>query len=468
MCVYFLLTLFYSVLVMATVTPCRIGGYDNNFVNTPHNRFICKICHLPSRHPYLSVCCGHLFCKSCLDNFIIVSVNACPICRDENFVTFPNKAIDREVKGLHIYCTNKEKGCEWQGELNDIINHLENSDGCQFEEVKCSNECGKMMERRYLTNHVETECPRHKVNCKYCHDTGEHQFIEGQHKEECPKLPLSCPNKCEVVFVLREDMESHRKECPLEMIQCEYFNVGCKRDKFPRKDLENHKKQKREEHLIMTKNELTNTKLRLDDTKAKLDDTKDQLDAALKQISSLAVLMNAQLHPGSSITDVRSTQLDAMVTMFKFTCPVTIKMEGYNEKKVNKIQWHSEPFYTHDKGYRICLKVYAAGIGNGRGTHLSVFLSVIKGLHDDELTWPLRGKFEIKLLNQVSDSRHHSVIVTYDDDTPAIYTHRVLGSGITQEAWGRSLFISNEDLLSTFTTCQYVMDGCLYFQVIKL
>ena len=350
--VYFLFTLYYSVLVMTTVTPSRIGGYDNNFVNTPHDRFICIICHLPSRHPYLSVCCGHLFCKSCLDNFIIASANVCPICRDENFKTFPNKAIDREVKGLHIYCTNKEKGCEWQGELNDFNIHLGNSDGCQFEEVKCSNECGKMIERWYLTNHVETECPRHKVNCKYCHDTGEHQFIEGQHKEECPKLPLPCPNKCEVMFVLREDMESHRKECPLEMIQCEYFNVGCKRDKFVRKDLENHKKQKREEHLIMTKNELTNTKLQLDDTKAKLDDTKDQLDAALKQISSLAVLMNAQLHPGSSITDVRSTQLDASVTMFKFTCPVTIKMEGYNEKKVNKIQWHSEPFYTHDKGYR--------------------------------------------------------------------------------------------------------------------
>ena len=84
-----------------------------------------------------------------------------------------------------------------------------------------------MIERRYLTSHVETECPRRKVNCQYCHDTGEHQFIEGQHKEECPKLPLPCPNKCEVGSVPREDMEAHRKECPLDMIQCEYHNVGC-------------------------------------------------------------------------------------------------------------------------------------------------------------------------------------------------------------------------------------------------
>ena len=47
---------------------------------------------------------------------------------------------------LHIYRTNKEKGCEWQGELNDINSHLGNSDGCRFEKVKCSTECGKMTE----------------------------------------------------------------------------------------------------------------------------------------------------------------------------------------------------------------------------------------------------------------------------------------------------------------------------------
>ena len=103
-----------------------------------------------------------------------------------------NKLSDQKINCLCILCTNKEKGCEWQGELNNINNHLGNSDGCQFDKVKCSNECGNMIGQQYLTSHVETECPRRKVNCQYCHDTGEHQFIEGQHKEECPKLPVPC------------------------------------------------------------------------------------------------------------------------------------------------------------------------------------------------------------------------------------------------------------------------------------
>ena len=111
-----------------------IGGYDHSFVDTPHDRYICNICHLPSRDPYLSVCCGHIFCKSCLDNVkkAAAITNSCPVCRNEAFVTFPNKRLDREIKSLHIYCTNKEKGCEWQDELNEIDNHLSDSKGCKF------------------------------------------------------------------------------------------------------------------------------------------------------------------------------------------------------------------------------------------------------------------------------------------------------------------------------------------------
>ena len=105
--------------------------------------------------------------------------------------------------------------------------------------------CGERLERQCLVSHIETECPRRKINCNYCHDAGEHQFIEDQHKEECPKLPLPCPNKYEIRSVPRADLEVHRKECPLEMIQCEYYSVGCE-VKMARKDQEKHKKENME------------------------------------------------------------------------------------------------------------------------------------------------------------------------------------------------------------------------------
>ena len=89
----------------------------------------------------------------------------------------------------------------------------------------------------------DEECPLIKVNCQYCDAKREHYFIEGQHKEECPKLSLPCPNRCEVGSVSREDMEAHRRGCPLEIIQCEYHNVGCE-VKIARKDQERHENEK--------------------------------------------------------------------------------------------------------------------------------------------------------------------------------------------------------------------------------
>ena len=536
-------------LLREMVTLKIIGGYDCSFTDTPHDRFICRICHLPSREPYLSVCCGHLFCKSCLDNIKNTSTitYACPICRNTEFVTFPNKQADREIKSLHIYCTNKEKGCEWQGELNYINNHLGNSDGCQFEEVKCSNECGKMIERRCLISHVETECPRRKVNCQYCHDTGEHQFIEGQHKEECPKLPLPCPNnckvesvprenmeahrkvcqleiviclnfcgvqferqhltthmenecsnrivecqhchilgfhicikgplhinlcpklplpcpnKCEVGNVPREDMEAHRKECPLEMIQCEYHNVGCE-VMMARKDMEKHENEKMKEHLMMTKNKLDSIQH---------ENTKAQLAIAVKQIDNLTQLMlgNSVSSASVGVTDTKwPITLDVMATMLKLgnqlqVYPVTIKMEEYNDKKNKDMQWYSNSFYTHNRGYKMCLRVDAGGQGDGKGTHLSVYLYLMKGPHDDELTWPLRGKFKFKLLNQISDVAHYSGPLTYDDSVPNTCSCKIIKGDKSTDGWGKSKFISNNSIDKVTPQCQYLKDDCLFFQV---
>ena len=118
------------------------GGYDYQFLDMPLDMFLCKICHFHSREPQLSICCGHTFCKSYLDatrkaNFKSHLNIPCPMCRSEEFSTVANKQNERAIKYLGVFCTNKDKRCDWQGEINSINGHLESSDGCQFEEIKC-------------------------------------------------------------------------------------------------------------------------------------------------------------------------------------------------------------------------------------------------------------------------------------------------------------------------------------------
>ena len=518
--------------------PTDLGGYEYNFVKDPPDSLVCKICHRPCRVPYLTGCCGHNFCKSCLDA-AKRTIACCPYCRNQvEFATLPNKLSDREIKSLLMICTNKEKGCEWQGELNSINNHLRNSVGCQFEDVKCSNGCGKILQRQYLTSHIqnkcpcrrvdchychkagkrwfvegehkkqcpklplpcpnkcevgsilredmeahrkecplemvhcsnkclkrmprkhltshiETECPRRKVNCQYCHITGEHQFIEREHKKQCPKFPLPCPNKCEIGSVPREDMEIHRKECPLEVVQCEYHNVGCE-ERMMRKDLEWHNKNEMEKHLSLTSS---------------------QLATALKHIDTLMIALhstiphqyNIRVPSASMITEAqRSVNLKTMAAMIKCdrVCPVVISVNDFNKKKANDVGWYSDFFYTHDKGYKMCLRVDPAGSDDGEGTHLSVFLYLMKGPHDDELTWPLRGKFKVKLLNQNSDCEHCSYTMSYDDCADDDIAGKVT-DGDTASGWGYPEFISLEDLHEVTPTCQYLKDDCIFLQVSK-
>ncbi|XP_065902755.1 TNF receptor-associated factor 5-like [Dysidea avara] len=561
-----------SISVVSTPTDC--GGYDYQYVESPPDRLVCNICQFPCRDSHLSVCCGQMFCKSCLDGSRKATItNACSFCQEKEFITFPNKQADREIKSLHVMCTNKERGCEWQGKLNDINNHLGNNDGCQFEDVKCSNECGKVLQRQHLTSHVETECPHCKISCQYCHITGEHQFIEGEHKEQCPKLPLPCPNKCEVVTVPREDIEAHRKRCPLEMVQCEYHNVGCE-ERMVRKEMEKHEEEKLKDHLSLTKSklavatqqvedtkqQLASTQLKLADSESKLAQVKDtQQDLASTQLkladseSKLAQqvkdtqqdLTSTQLKLADSESklaqQVKDTQQDLTSTQLKLadsedrlrkqlelvtlgtnyhlanafsqintlmvalhhsavtkgyasytngttsvvsaaqwwaelmaraavlkshdqTCPVTLLIAFDGKKRLNNyIQWYSDPFFSHDKGYKMCLQVDTVC----SSTHLSVYLHLMKGPHDDDLTWPLRGKFEVKLLNQISDCEHYSLVLVYEDHIKDEYAGRVK-NGNKAGGWGYTKFISKKDLRKFTPTCQYLKNDCIFLQVSKL
>ena len=338
---------------------------------------------------------------------------------------------------------------------------------CQLEIINCSNDCGEKLERQCLSVHVKDDCQRRKVNCQHCHKRGEHQFIDGRHKKKCPKLPLPCPNNCEVGSVPREDMEAHKKECPLEMIQCDYYGVGCE-TRMARKDLEKHKKENMEDHLMKTN-------LVLGDTAHKLTSTTNQLAIALQRISMLEAFMFLTTDKEittttNSISVIKSSlgwpvKLTAMAMMFKsgeHACPVILKMPNYNELKKNNMTWCSNSFYSYDKGYKISMQVYPAGSGSGKDTHLSCSLFLMEGSHDDNLSWPLQAEFEMKLLNQISDSLHHAATIDFSG------YRRVTQGYKAKTGLGKHLFISNENLNKTTTTCQMLKDNCLFFQITKV
>ena len=196
-----------------------VGGYGHQFVQSPPEPLICKLCHLPARDPHLSQCCRYNFCRGCLDNYFknASKMITCPVCSDYHFITDRNKQARIETQSLQVFCPNKAKGCGWKGKIPEINCHMGSNDGCQFVSVTC--QCGEQVFRGSLTEHYRNSCPLtpQMLTCQYCGLRKEKGFIEGVHIEQCLKAPLACPNNCEIDNVTREEMSAHLEECPLQL-----------------------------------------------------------------------------------------------------------------------------------------------------------------------------------------------------------------------------------------------------------
>ena len=106
--------------------------------------------------------------------------------------------------------------------------------------------------------------------------------------------------------------------------------------------------------------------------------------------------------------------------------PIEFTLSDFERQKKHNDVWHSPPFYTHPRGYRMCLRVYPNGHGGGLGTHVTIFTCIMRGPFDHCLKWPLRGDIHIKVMNQAAQDDCQAII-TYTDQTPDSAAGRMTG-----------------------------------------
>ena len=117
----------------------------------------------------------------------------------------------------------------------------------------------------------------------------------------------------------------------------------------------------------------------------------------------------------------------------------------------------------------MCLSVDA----NGRhaGTHVSVFVNLMSGEHDDKLTWPFRGDITIQLVNQNNDEDHYEKILKFTNENGAAaadISGRVTSGVRARGLWGYPTFIFHFVLESTAGIQQYLKNDCIKFRVTKV
>ena len=319
----------------------------------------------------------------------------------------------RHIKSLNVRCNNCSNSCEWTGELKELEIHIQS---CDYVLLPCSNKCktnGQIVKvlRKDLPDHLINKCPRRQYQCPHCEERGEYIERATSHLKTCPKVKVLCPNdECEV-SIPRSELSTHRSTCDYEPVSCKYAEVGCE-DRPLRKDLKIHEE-------------------------------------------------DAQLHLQKTIECVLKHQKQIAVLTNKCT-PFTFKVTKFRQKRGKCETIHSPPFYTSPDGYKMCVRVDANGVGDGKGTHVSVFPSLMKGDNDDSLTWPFTGTAAFELLNQLEDKNHHKKTTIFLDDE---YSTRVV-NGEKRDGRGYTKFISHNDIdFQSDKNCQYLKNDTLVIRV---
>ena len=384
-------------------------------VAPPQDRF-CPVCTELLTEPFLSDC-GHHVCRACHKRIMATRKTKCPTCQEPNVLKTArlNKHLQREIYDLKVRCQNKtgnKRGCQWIGELRELEDHLNPAKKrCKHIPLVCSFGCGEQVPSGDMKDHKKHRCPKRQEKCELCDYHNSHDVGMENHLPVCPESLVECPNKCKEESFKRKQLKSHINECPLQVIECPFSSSGCT-VKLPRNQMVEHEDTAVRQHLRIV----------------------------AKQLNSLQ-----ESSAPATPAPVVCPQLIYNIP------PVEFIMMGFFENKQADKVWTSPPYYTHIGGYKFCLEVYPNGDGSGKGTHLSVYVRLMDGEHDDELEWPFEGWITFELLNQKENNDHYQTVFVFDGQTNRV--------GFTE-------FISHAALATTNT--EYLQDDYLILGVASI
>ena len=408
-----------------------------------------------------------------------------------------NDSYDKITKGHYsvckkhpVACPNQSKGCKWNGERGNLDRHLSSDGSCLYIELACPNSCGERLQRRSLLKH-KAECTKRPFTCRFCGYKATYEKVKKDHWPNCQKYTLPCPNECSEKLFERQHISKHLDEdCPLQEVECEFKCSGCN-TKLQRRFMQTHLNENTKTHLsmVLQLNQTVEKKVErqestiqqqqeiIDQLRHMIEQQQRKLEQHAAEYQNMAERQRKiEQQQGSNEQEQRKQQgqIDGLVSSLNHSHAVLsdITMTNFKDNKKAKVtDWYSCPFYSHIGGYKMCLRVAANGQGDGEGTHVSVYVHLMRGKHDDHLQWPFRGVITIRLLNQKRDEQHRQQKLTFDRRTSSYISCRVTGREVATGGQGCTKFIAHNQLvpgLFAATSCEYLKTDCLKFQIVEI
>ena len=217
----------------------KYGGYKKYTLTEVKERdnalSICGVCEGIMREACFDTSSGEQFC-SCCEVRDSSSSTTQPYPPFRTYYTpkqtpIPNVPVRNTINLLKCSCPLSERGCTWIGILKECENHL---DTCGYVGDKCKLGCGEVLHRNQLIVHKDS-CSYRRVKCEHCFMKFKFRDMP-KHLRECPKMEVFCELNCGIVM-LREDVKQHlEQDCGMMEKTC---ILGCEM-RMTRDELENH------------------------------------------------------------------------------------------------------------------------------------------------------------------------------------------------------------------------------------
>ncbi|KAI5626513.1 TNF receptor-associated factor 5, partial [Silurus asotus] len=389
---------------------------------------------------------------------------------------------------------------------------------CQFRTEFCRH-CTKPYPITQLPDHEKMLCPEAEVQCPYnCSQEVKRHKIK-EHVDECPELETDCIYKqygCKVrdkrskvkiheytefshhvLLVLESNSKIAKqvrpKECRPVVLSSEYWLENLKLGQYLSLYLNHQFKSESKlqcaagkfwnkdgtrgyfiRMMMVVKQELQELRCVLDAELAKeeLNALRASLDSLRQQVAMMQSLRDhlgalgqtCQRH--TRLLDIHVEQLQCNEQRFRqlestsYDGKLIWKVHDFQRKKDSGTSLTSPHFYTGRSGYKLSARVYPDGDGSARGTHLSLYIMVMRGDFDSLLPWPFHQSVTLTLLDQSGSRNHVSCSFTPDTNTESFCRP----TADSNAALGFSRFISHNDLEGS-QNAVFVRDDTLFIKV---
>lgn len=327
-------------------------------------RYQCVRCSYLLRSPYQLIC-GDRMCKVCFPSVPF----DCPLCNEHINPTvplqfFPDKSCENDLKGFVVVCK-----CGWKGSLDEWEVHEQT--------------CTEMAHERPVASEAQVTLQLVRV--------------------EQRKLGADVAELKRTVTKSQKKMDSIEKD----VRQVKGWVEELRRQPPPREG----------EHFVAQATpgasgdvELRPQVKRLNEKYSQLNDIVTQLVSDVEQHKGTLTQMSSSVDHLAEVIpryesileelNLKIEILEVKSTTGIYIWKVNELTRRYREARTGKtVSLYSPPFYTSNHGYRLCLRCYLFGDGSGKGSHISLFVVLMKSEYDDLLSWPFKHRVALSLIN---------------------------------------------------------------------